>query len=241
MTAQPGRDSLLSAADNRRMFDAIARRYDRMNRLLSLGLDRRWRRRAVAALAPRAGGRYLDVGCGTGDVVMEVLRQCPRATVVGVDPAEAMLGVAVDRLRRAGLAASVSLRTGDATDLAFADASFDGVVTAFCIRNVTHRAKALGEMRRVLSPGGRAVILELTVPAGGVLRAAHRLYTGRVVPLAGRLVARNADAYRYLVESIREFPHPRELLAAMDEAGFAETRREGLLGGTVTVFVGRAD
>jgi len=241
MTDPAARDSLMSAEDNRRMFDRIARRYDRMNAILSLGLDRRWRRRAVSALDPRPGRRYLDVGCGTGDIAMEILRRSPGSEVIGIDPSHRMLDLAAERARRAGLSDGLALRVGDATELAFPDASFAGVVTAFCIRNITRRARALAQMRRVLAPGGRLVILELTVPDGRVLRLGHRLYTGWLVPLAGRLLARDAEAYRYLVDSVRDFSPPRELLAAMGEAGFAHPRHERLLGGTVTIFLGHVE
>ena len=233
-------ESLLSAEDNRRMFDRIARRYDLMNRVLSLGLDRRWRRRAVAAMSPREGGRYLDVGCGTGDMALEVLRQAPGAEVLGVDPAEEMLRIAVQRIAKAGLSERIHFQAGDGMALPAEDRAFAGAVTAFCLRNITHRAAALAEMRRVLEPGAKAVILELTVPEGRFVRMGHWLYTRGVVPLAGRIIARSADAYRYLVDSVQDFPQPAEVLSTMEAAGFEEVRHERLHGGTVTVFVGRA-
>ncbi len=183
------RDSLMSADDNRRMFDRIARRYDLMNRLLSCGLDRRWRRKAVETLAPRPGGRYLDVGCGTGDLAVEILRQCPGASVVGIDPAEGMLAIAEAKIARAGLTGGAGFQTGDAEALDFADGEFAGVISAFCLRNIAHRTRALMEMRRVIAPGGQAVILELTVPTSRIVRAGHWLHTRCLVPLAGRLVA----------------------------------------------------
>jgi demethylmenaquinone methyltransferase/2-methoxy-6-polyprenyl-1,4-benzoquinol methylase len=241
MTGPAVRDSLMSAEDNRRMFDRIARRYDLTNRLLSLGLDGRWRRKAVSVLRPRGGRRYLDIGCGTGDMAIEILRQCPEATVVGIDPAGRMLDIAAEKVRKAALTGSIRLQAGDATELAFEDGSFSGIVTAFCIRNVTRRARAIRQMRRVLAPGGRAVILELTLPRNRVLRLGHGLYAGWLVPLAGRLIARNADAYRYLLDSVRGFPRPQELLAMMAEAGFSDPCHVALLGGTVTVFVGRVE
>ena len=264
------------------MFDRISRRYDLMNRLLSLGLDGRWRRRAVAELVGRdgardesgamlpsseacpaktcfrrrkhgthpmagdgprhrrPGGRYLDVGCGTGDVGIEIVRQCAGASVVGIDPAERMLDVGREKLRRAGLADAVALECGDALALPFGDATFDGAIAAFCIRNVTDRVAALAEMRRVLVPGGRAVVLELTVPPGRLMRAGHRFYTAWLVPLAGRLIARNRDAYRYLVASVRQFPRAEEFLATLSRAGLVNLRHVPLFGGTVTVFVGQA-
>ena len=234
------RDSLMSAADNRRMFDRIARRYDLMNRLLSLGLDARWRRAAVDVLSPRPGGRYLDVGCGTGDLAVEILRRQGAASVVGVDPAECMLAVAEAKVARAHLADKASFQAGDAEALDFADGEFAGVISAFCLRNVTRRACALAEMRRVLAVGGRAVILELTVPTSPLVRVGHWLHTRCVVPLAGRLIARGGGAYRYLADSIRDLGQAEDAEAMMAEAGFVDVRRVRLSGGIVTMFVGRA-
>ena len=232
------RDSLISADDNRRMFDRIARRYDLLNKVVSLGMDRGWRRKAVAEMDPRAGERFLDVGCGTGDMGIEILRRQGGAKVVGIDLAEGMLDIARGKVAAAGLGGDVSFRIGDAERQAFDEGSFDGVVSAFCIRNVAHRALALEEMGRVIRPGGRAVILELTRPRGRALRAAHRLYNRWVVPLAGRVLS-SGQAYRYLVDSIEDFPDPDHITTTMGEAGFRDVRRIGLTGGVVTLFVGR--
>ena len=229
----------MSAEDNRRMFDRIAGRYDRMNRILSLGLDRTWRRRAVELLAPRPGGRYLDVGTGTGDVAIEIARRCAAAEVVGIDPAEGALALARGKTAAAA-AGRVTFRPQRATALEFPDASFDGAISAFCLRNVTDRLAALAEVRRVLAPTGRAVVLELTVPDGPLAGALHRLATARLVPLAGHLIARDADAYRYLVESVRAFPPRAAVLAMFDRAGFVRTRATPVHGGLVTIFTGEA-
>ncbi len=178
MTA-PDRDTLMAQQDNRRMFDQIAPRYDLLNRLMSLGMDRYWRRRAIQALLPGdAPGHVLDIGCGTGDVSLDLLHRNAGVTVTGIDLSEAMLARAVAKAERAGLAARVSFQVGDATALAFEPETFDGIVCAFCFRNIAYRALALDEMRRVLRPGGRLVILELTVPAGRLMRMAHGLYAG---------------------------------------------------------------
>ena len=238
-TAAPGRDSLMSPDDNRRMFDRLAHTYDRMNRLLSLGRDRRWRRKAVTRLAPQPRQRYLDVGCGTGDMILEILRQCPTADVVGIDPAENMLAVADAKLHRAGATDTVTLSTGDGMGLTFDDASFAGVVSAFCIRNIPDRLRAFREMRRVLAPGGKAVILELTTPRSRIVRWGHRLYTRRLVPLAGRLVAQRRDAYQYLVDSVEDFPVSSQVAEMMNTAGFTNTECIPLSSGTVTLFVAR--
>jgi demethylmenaquinone methyltransferase/2-methoxy-6-polyprenyl-1,4-benzoquinol methylase len=227
-------DALIPPEENRRMFEQVARRYDLLNALLSLGLDRRWRREAVAMLAPQQGGRFLDAGCGTGDVSLELLRQAPGATVVGIDPAQAMLVRAAAKAARAGLGERAVFQTGDVTALDFADGSFAGVITAFCFRNVSARGQALAEMKRVLVPGGRLVILELTVPAGRVLRCGHRCYSC-LAPLLGRVFS-HGSAYRYLVDSIRDFPRAAEIVALLDQAGFRQGRHVPLTGGVVTVF-----
>jgi len=233
-------DSLMSAGDNRRMFDRIAGRYDLINGILSLGQARRWRRKAVEELVPRAGGRYLDVGSGTGAIAIEICRQCAEATVVGIDAAPRMLEIAREKVTRAGLADAVSFQVGDGTALPFEDCSFTGAVSAFCIRNVTHRAKALSEMRRVLIPGGYAVILELTVPLNRMARTGYRFYSRCLVPPAGALIAGSRDAYQYLVDSILHFPHPAELAAQATAAGFAQVRCATLALGVVSVIVGQA-
>lgn len=233
-------NSHLSPDANRTMFDGIVDCYDRMNRLLSLGLDRRWRRKGVEALAPRAGQRILDVGCGTGDLAIEVLRQCPGCTVVGIDLSQGMLERAREKLAEAGLADSVLLQVGDATELAFADGAFDGIASAFCLRNVVGRPRAFREMRRVLTPGGRIVLAELTAPENPIVRLGHRIYTRGFVPLAGRLLARREEAYRYLVDSIQAFPTAQTILALMAEAGFAQPRAVPLTAGVVTLFIAAA-
>ena len=233
------RDSLISGDENRRMFDAIARRYDPMNRLISLGLDRSWRRRAVEVLGPVRGERYLDVGTGTGDLALEILRQQPGAEVVGIDPAEEMLAIARTKIEEAGVASAVSLQPGDATALPFADGAFAGVITGFCIRNVEDRLGALTEMRRVSSPGGRLVVLELSVPASGTMAALHRGFSHTFLPLAARLASRSS-AYSYLVESVEAFPAPQQFLAMLEDAGFEEIEAIPLAGGVVSVFVGLA-
>lgn len=233
------RDSAAQVADeNRRMFDRIAARYDRLNAVLSLGLHRRWGRRAVAALEPAPGGRYLDVGCGTADVAVEILRRQPGARVVGIDPSERMLSVGRAKVARAHLAQAVTLQAGDATQMGFADASFDGAISAYCLRNVAARERALAEMRRVVAPGGHVVVLELTVPHAPLPRLAHALFTRTVVPLAGQLLAGSRDAYRYLVDSIRDFPPPGRVVEMLAEAGLRDAAARPLHAGIVTLFTG---
>ena len=230
-------DALLSAGDNRHMFDTIVSHYDLLNGLLSLGMDRYWRRRAVAVLDPRAGGRYLDVGCGTGAMSVALLRREPRAHIVGVDPSGAMLAQARRLLLRAGLAASVQLEPGDACALGGADAAFDGVLSGFCIRNLTDRRRAWAEMRRVTRPGGRIVALELTRPRARLLRWGHAVYSHTIVPLLGRMLSRG-QAYKYLTASVDRFPAPDAIVAELTQAGLIDVAARPLTGGAVTVFSG---
>lgn len=226
-----------AAADaNRRMFDRIAGRYDVLNACLSFGLDRWWRRCAVTALAPVAGGLYLDLGCGTGDVAIAIARRAPAARVIGLDPAERMLALGRAKLCRRGLAQRVELRAGDALALPFETGVFAGAISAFCFRNIASRARALAEVRRVLRPGGRLVVLELTPPAARWWRWGHRLYQRRWVPWLGGLLSQG-DAYRYLTTSIEAF-QAAAFMALWAPAGFAPPRATPLTGGVVTLFTG---
>lgn len=234
------RDSLLSANDNRAMFDRIARRYDLMNTILSLGNHGRWRRQAVRKMKLRADGRYLDVGCGTGDVAIEILQQCPGCSVVGIDPAEGMLDLGRRKLAAAGLGERGDLQPGDATNLPLEADSFDGAIAAFCLRNVTDRAAALTEMGRVVRRGGLVVILELTTPANPLMRLGHRIYTRALAPLLGGIIARDRGAYRYLIDSVVAFPATDVVLEMMTLAHLSNPQATPMTGGAVTVFTAEA-
>jgi len=233
------RDSLLNAAQNRAMFDQIASRYDLLNRLLSLSFDRRWRRRTAAALAPAAGHSYLDLGCGTGDMALAVLQAQPWAQVVGVDPAMRMLVGASRKTGETHCTQALVWLAGDALQLPVASASFDGLVSAFCLRNLEHRGVAFAEMARVLRPGARICLLELTQPERPLMRAVHYLSNRWWVPVLGGLLSRGA-AYRYLVSSISHFPRTQRIVAEMVHAGLcASAAAQPLSGGIVTLFVAR--
>ena len=219
------------------MFDSIARRYDLLNSLMSLGLHRVWRRKAVAVLLARGGRDFLDIGCGTGDVAIAVLRKAPAARITGIDLSAPMLDIAMAKTRAAGLETRAIYQVGDATALAFADGSFDGIISAFCLRNVVDHGKAFAEMRRVLRPGGTLAILELTRPTGRVAGVVHRIHTRRMIPLLGALLSQG-DAYRYLAQSIDNFPLSPEIVRGLSQAGFTEARHQPLTAGFVTLFSG---
>ena len=228
------------------MFDKIAERYDLLNRVISLGIDQRWRKLAAAALDDLPGAiNVLDLASGTGDLAFAVHAhrvQSDRGvgTVVGTDPSPRMLAVAQTKLakHKDNVQSAVSFALGDAQALPFADASFDAVTMAFGIRNVPNRAAALQEMRRVTRPGGKVVILELSEPPPGLLGAAARLHVHHVVPRVGALLSGSTE-YRYLQQSIAAFPPPDEFCRQLAAAGLIVERSTALTFGACHLFVGR--
>ncbi len=225
-----------------RIFSEIAPRYDLLNHVLSLNLDRGWRRRALAALAwtRRPGGVYLDLCAGTLDVGALLTRQPGfRGLVVGTDFAEPMLRAGLGKAPRAGAPALAPV-AADAVTLPLADGACDGAIVAFGIRNVAGLDATLAEVRRVLRPGARFVILEFTTPPNAVVRAAYHAYFRRMLPAIGRLVSGHRTAYRYLPASVAHFPPEAVLAERMRAAGFAEVRWERLTLGVAAIHVGVA-
>ncbi len=207
-----------------RMFDRVARRYDLLNRLLTFGLDRRWRRRSVRLLGLEAGSLVADLACGTGDFCAELQRAGLGA--VGVDFSKGML-------RHATTVAP--LVRADVLRLPLANRSVDGAVCGFALRNLADLEAFYAELARVVRPGGRIALLEVAEPSTGLLRWGHRLYFGRVVPAAGGLLS-DRVAYRYLPASARLLPAPDVLTDALEAAGFAETEHRTLSGGIAQLF-----
>jgi demethylmenaquinone methyltransferase/2-methoxy-6-polyprenyl-1,4-benzoquinol methylase len=222
------------------MFDAIAGRYDVLNHLLSAGIDRRWRRRAVHSLRLTGRERLLDLCTGTADVAIAALQASPGAArVVGVDFAAAMLRVGVEKSRRKRLGDRLTLVRGDATRLPIADASIDAVTIAFGIRNVEQVAIACNEMHRVLKPGGRLAILEFAVPTTPGVSALYVWYLNQVLPRIGRAISRHHAAYGYLPASIGAFASPEEFVKILRQAGFAEIAAAPLTFGSVILYTAR--
>jgi len=220
------------------MFDRIAPRYDLLNRLMSLGLDQRWRRAAVEALAPRPGGRVLDLATGTADMAILAARRWPGIEVDALDPSREMLLRGRRKVARRGLDERVRLSVGDAARLPFANGAFDATMIAFGIRNVSDRAGALCEMSRVTRATGRVVILELTEPRDGLVSPLSRFYVHHVVPTLGALLSGDRE-YRYLQRSIESFPAPSEFAALMSGAGLGTIEVRPLSFGACHLFVGR--
>ena len=192
-------------------FDKIARDYDRMNHLMTAGLDRRWRKSAVQGLH----GKVLDVACGTGDMAVELLRQ--GCSVTGVDLSEEMMAIAKQKAPQA------EYKLADAERLSFEDASFDAVTCAFGVRNFVHLEQGIKEMLRVLKPGGRMVILELATPDSPLLRPFYNLYTRHIIPWLGQHLAGSRDAYTYLPRSIEHFPKGTDFIHIIENAGGSAT------------------
>jgi demethylmenaquinone methyltransferase/2-methoxy-6-polyprenyl-1,4-benzoquinol methylase len=218
-------------AQIREMFDRISPAYDVMNRVMSLGLDGRWRRFAAGTAGLRPGDAALDVCCGTGDLAAELRRRVgPSGRVVGVDFAGEMLARALHRHE------GVEWVQGDALALPFGDGEFDAAAVAFGVRNLADHRRGFAEMARVVRPGGRVVCLELTRPPAALAPFA-RLWTDRLVPLVGRLADRGG-AYTYLPASVRRFPPPEELAGTMRAAGLQRVQHVRLAPGVVAVHAG---
>lgn len=219
------------------MFDRIATRYDRANQWLSFCLHHRWRAAAVARSGARPGYRVLDVATGTGDLALAFARRVrPGGEVHGVDFVPRMIELARSKTARRGF--EVEYRVADALALPFENGSFDIAAIAFGIRNIDDPRRALTEMARVLSPGGRVVVLEFGQPRGLLFAPLYRLYSRTVLPLAGRIITGDLDAYRYLPETAARFPSANQFLAILEEAApFERVQAFPLTGGVAYVYL----
>lgn len=231
------RDTLISADENRQMFDRIATNYDVANRAISMGMDKGWRKKTVELLKPFRGGRYLDIGTGTGDLVFEIIDQSANVLVDGIDPAQQMLEIAKSKAEQRKLGDTVTFIMADALELPMESNTYDGIVSGFCFRNIERRQKALEEMKRVLKPGGVLVILEATYPANPLIRFGYKCYTP-LVPLIGKCLG-GGTAYKYLMDSIEDFPRPDTVTDMFSAAGFSHVQCKALTFGTVCIFSGK--
>lgn len=236
-TTRPSRDSAQFAGQVNRMFDRIAGRYDLLNSLMTAGLHHRWRQRAADRAELRRGDAALDICCGTGDLSLELAsRVAPGGRVVGCDFSEPMLDLAREKAAARG-APEVRFEWADALSLPYDDERFDAATVGFGVRNLSDLDRGLREMSRVLRPGGRLVILEITQPTRPPLSIFYSLWFDRVVPILGRLTS-DPEAYSYLPESVRSFPTPRGLAEKMEAAGLGQIRWTVLAGGIIAIHSG---
>jgi len=233
MTPPPRRE-FSGPADSPELFARIARRYDFLNRLMSLGRDRHWRRLAAEAARLPASGRVLDVGVGTGDMTLALQARWSDATVVGVDPTAPMMAVGRHKIDNPQTLWSQA----DGLNLPFPDEAFDAAVSAFVLRNVTDVPLALAEQRRVVRDGGRVVALEMSWPHTPVLSPLFSFYFADLMPRITGLLSGQPAAYRYLPRSVERFLTPRQLQRTMEEVGLRDVRYRRLALGTVTLHVG---
>lgn len=224
-----------------KMFDRIAPRYDLLNRMLSFRQDVAWRKRMARHMPEGASLRLLDVATGTADQIFSLMRHEPRIqTAVGVDMSEGMLEVGRDKIRQRGLTDHITLRTGDATSIPEASGVYDAVTISFGIRNVTDVVQALGEMRRVLRPGGRVLVLEFSLPGWRPFRALYLFYLRHILPILGGWLSGDREAYRYLNVTVETFPYGRDFCALMTKAGLVKVVHHPLTFGIATIYQGDA-
>ena len=233
---EPTTTNLAPADGSGAMFDRIAKRYDLLNRLMSFGIDRIWRRKLLNALPKE--GRVLDVATGTADVAIAIADSNEALNVIGLDPSVGMLEVGVKKVYGYGLQDQISLEVGDAQEMTYPDDHFAGACISFGIRNVPDRLLGLSEMVRVTQPGGTVVVLELSEPKGGIMAGLARFHVHHMVPFMGAVISGDKE-YRYLQKSIQAFPDAPDFVKMMEEAGLTEVTAERLTFGTAHLYIGR--
>ncbi|MBR6053808.1 MAG: bifunctional demethylmenaquinone methyltransferase/2-methoxy-6-polyprenyl-1,4-benzoquinol methylase UbiE [Bacteroidales bacterium] len=220
------------------MFDAVAPTYDSLNHIMSLGVDKSWRRKAVREIVGGGAKEVLDVACGTGDSTIAIARALPEDGIVtGIDISDGMMALVAGKAAKKGVAGKITLRKEDGEAMSFADSSFDCVTCSFGIRNFEHKEKGLAEFRRVLRPGGKLVILELSVPQNKVLRRLYDIYFLHILPWIGGLISGEKAAYRYLPASVHNFPAPDAFAIMLSEAGFSSVRYRTLSLGLCRLYI----
>ena len=219
------------------MFNGIAPKYDLLNHLLSMGIDKRWRKKAMKVVGAGCKDIVLDVACGTGDFSMEALKHGVKK-VIGADISENMLTVAREKAKERKLSEQLDFRYGDSENLEFPDNTFDAVTVAFGVRNFEHLEKGLTEMYRVLKPGGKVVILEFSTPERFPMKQLYRFYFKRVLPWIGGIVSGNRKAYEYLPTSVFAFPQGEAFLKIMRSCGYRQVTQCRLTFGIASLYVG---
>jgi demethylmenaquinone methyltransferase/2-methoxy-6-polyprenyl-1,4-benzoquinol methylase len=219
------------------MFDNISPKYDFLNHFLSLGIDIRWRKKAVKLLEENQPRLILDVATGTGDFALEAMVLSPEK-IIGVDISEGMLNVGRKKMKERGLSDRIVLESGDSEDLQFPEGTFDAVIVSFGVRNFENLKKGLAGMHRVLKPGGKVVILEFSKPTSFPFKQLYNFYFKYILPGIGRLVSKDQSAYTYLPASVQQFPDGKAFTEILDELGFTQTTCKPLTLGISSIYTG---
>lgn len=221
------------------MFDNIAHSYDRLNHLLSFGIDILWRKKAIRMLRKRNPKNLLDVATGTGDFALEAARMGVNAdSIIGVDISNGMLEIGRKKVAKRALSERIELKYGDSENLPFDDHTFDVSTCAFGVRNFENLEKGLTEIKRVLKPGGAVYILEFSKPTGFPFKQAYWFYFKAILPLVGKFISKDRRAYEYLPESVAAFPQGQDFLDIMEDCGYVQVDRKRLSGGIASIYVG---
>ena len=220
------------------MFDDISARYDFLNHFLSLGIDKGWRKKAIREVLSVQPKAVLDVATGTGDLAIAALKAAPGLIVSGIDISEGMLSVGRKKISALGLAGNISMQSGDSEALPFADGVFDAVMCAYGVRNFEHLEAGLLEMKRVLRPGGKVVILEFSKPAAFPVKQLFGFYSKYMLPLFGKMISKHSRAYTYLPESVQAFPEGNNFAEILVRCGFQQATVRPLTFGITTLYTG---
>jgi demethylmenaquinone methyltransferase / 2-methoxy-6-polyprenyl-1,4-benzoquinol methylase len=232
----PYNDSTISKKEQvATMFNNIAPKYDFLNQVLSLGIHKGWRRKAIRLLASEKPGKILDIATGTGDFAIEAIRLDP-VKIVGVDISEGMLRLGKEKVEKLGLSSKIELKTGDSENLNFPDRSFDAVTVGFGVRNFENLDKGIADIYRVLNVNGTLVVLEFSKPRKFPVKQLYKLYSRFITPTIGRLFSKDNSAYSYLPASVNAFPDGKDFLAVLEKAGFRNTKAITLAFGIASIY-----
>ncbi|MBR3702458.1 MAG: bifunctional demethylmenaquinone methyltransferase/2-methoxy-6-polyprenyl-1,4-benzoquinol methylase UbiE [Alistipes sp.] len=221
----------------REMFDNIAPTYDRLNHILSLSIDKIWRRRVVRKVRRMKPQRVMDLATGTGDLAIQMAKRMPKARIMGVDLSEKMLAVAAEKVRRKGLDDHIALYQGDAEQLDVTDGLLDVVTIAFGVRNFGNLEQGLSEIFRALRSGGHIVVLEFSTPRNPLIRWAYKLYSNHIMKPVGGMISKDNKAYDYLPDSIVEFASPEQFMEILQGVGFSKCRRYSQSFGIAQIYI----
>jgi demethylmenaquinone methyltransferase/2-methoxy-6-polyprenyl-1,4-benzoquinol methylase len=233
----PDKDSALSKKEQvAGMFDHIAHRYDFLNRFLSAGIDVRWRKKAIKQLKSLQPHDMLDVATGTADMAILSYKILSPNKITGIDISDGMLEFGRKKIQQKNLQSHIELINGDSEAIPFADNSFDAVMVAFGVRNFQNLEKGMQEIRRVLRPGGRLVVLEFSKPSNRLVKFFYNIYMKRITPMMGRLFSKNKQAYQYLDESIRKFPEGKQFLQVLERSDYADAYHKPMTFGICSIY-----